>query len=27
VLKANPGASVRVAFLTGDGRVVEVGPV
>jgi ATP-dependent helicase/nuclease subunit A len=25
VRKANPGASVRVAFLTGDGRVLEVG--
>ncbi len=22
---ANPGAAVRVAFLTGEGRVVEVG--
>jgi ATP-dependent helicase/nuclease subunit A len=25
VRKANPGAIVRVAFLTGEGRVVEVG--
>jgi ATP-dependent helicase/nuclease subunit A len=27
VQKANPGAVVRVAFLTGDGRVAEVGMV
>jgi hypothetical protein len=25
VCKANSGAAVRVAFLTGEGRVVEVG--
>jgi ATP-dependent helicase/nuclease subunit A len=25
VQNANPGAAVRVAFLTGEGRVVEVG--
>jgi hypothetical protein len=25
VRHANPGAAVRLAFLTGEGRVVEVG--